>query len=194
MKRMKYLILFLSAVFLFSSIMVPTVSAKEQAQNIPEEIVNEEDFEPVNKVLSAIEKLPEDVYAQGEQATVEWLSQETGYEVYVDDNGMVQFEDNRMKVQFNLAACIGAVGVAVVSNGLPFTKLLKVKKALKALGGTTKAIKKIKKSYDEYRYNGFSRKKSLKKAVNDASSTLGKDLKGALLDFFNISAVIGSCT
>lgn len=89
MKGMKHFILLFSAVFLFSSIMVPTVSAKEQAQKIPKEIVNEEDFEPVNNVLSAVENLPEDVYAQDEEATTEWLSRETGYEVYVDGQGMV---------------------------------------------------------------------------------------------------------
>ncbi|WP_157796160.1 hypothetical protein [Bacillus xiapuensis] len=35
MKGMKHFIFLLSAVFLFSSITVPTVSAKEQAQKIP---------------------------------------------------------------------------------------------------------------------------------------------------------------
>lgn len=93
-----------------------------------------------------------------------------------------------------MTGCVGAVGVAIVSNGLLFTKLLKVKKGLKALGGTTEAVKKIKKKYDHYRWNGFDRKKSLNKAVDDVSDTLGKDVKDALLDFFNISNVIANCT
>lgn len=37
----------------------------------------------------------------------------------------------------NVPACIAAVGIAIVSNGLPFTKILKVKQAIKALDGVS---------------------------------------------------------
>lgn len=223
--RKKSFLCILTIFFLFSSLVLPSSFASAQEISNPDSITIEEDFEPVIDVLSSIEDIPDDVISQGPEATVNWLSEKTGYRVYIDDNETIQFAEDlsdnvisqvpggdwlpgkpryrvgdlpfeEMEIQpyFNTWGCIGAVGIAIVSNGIPFSKILKVKKALNALGGTAKTVGKIKKYYDEYRWNGFSRSKSLQKAVDKASDTLGKDLKDALLDFFNISNVIANCT
>ncbi|WP_264739801.1 hypothetical protein [Cytobacillus firmus] len=87
---------------------------------------------------------------------------------------------------------VAAVGIALVSNGLPFSKILKVKDAIKALGGVTKAVSN-KSYYDKYRYNGFSRSDSIRKALNSASDGLAASKKSALLDFFNLTNVVATC-
>ncbi|MCP3742777.1 hypothetical protein [Rossellomorea sp. BNER] len=194
------IILVLVAVFLFSSV-APSLSFAESEPKVTEEQLQKEheDFEEVKPILAAIEKIPEKVVAQGPEKTAEWLQKETGYFVTVDSKQVLQFskvDPNTRELEirsFNSWACIGAIGVALVSNGIPFTKILKVKAAIKALGGVSKTVSKVKKYYDEYRFNGFSRNDSIRKALDSASDGLAADTKSALLDFFNLSAVIGSC-
>ncbi|WP_426891894.1 hypothetical protein [Rossellomorea aquimaris] len=93
----------------------------------------------------------------------------------------------------SVAGCVAAVGIAIVSNGLPFSKILKVKSAIKALGGVSKTVSKVKKYYDKYRFNGFSRNDSIRKALDSASDGLAANTKSALLDFFNLTNVVANC-
>lgn len=83
--------------------------------------------------------------------------------------------------------------MAIISNGIPLTKILKVKKFIDQFGGTVKMVKSIKYWYDQYRKN-YSKSTALKKAVNKVSERTAKATREALLDFFGISAIIGSCS
>ncbi|QWI68508.1 hypothetical protein ER45_016240 [Bacillus mycoides] len=181
---------------LFTSL-VPTSSLALESRITKVEQKNENEmFDHSKMILQAIEDIPNDVVNQGPQQTAEWLQTKTGYYVTVDSKENLNFrkdaKTNTLK-RASVSGCLGAVGVAIVSNGLPFSKILKVKSALKALGGTTQAVSKIKKYYDSYRYNGFSRSDSIRKALNSAGDGLAANTKSALLDFFNLSTVIANC-
>ena len=188
--------------FLFSSV-APGISFAAETKNTKleqqqQQTIDKEFFGQSETILKAIENIPNSVVEQGPQKTAEWLQNKTGYYVTVDEKQNLIFNEtsptqSKNIQSFSVSGCVGAVGVALVSNGIPFSKILKVKSALKALGGTANAVSKIKKYYDSYRYNGFSRGDSIKKALNKASSGLSSDVKSALLDFFNLSNVIANC-
>ncbi|MDY7224480.1 hypothetical protein P4475_18565 [Halalkalibacterium halodurans] len=202
----KKLISFLVAVMMFNVAAAPLASANDTSeehldsdvdQDVLEEfeLESEADFEVMSDILLAIEELPYEIIDEGPDAVVEWLSNYSEeYFVTIDDEGLLQFHEAGFQAQFSVPGCIGAVGAALLLNGIPFAKITKVKKALDALGGTAKAVKEIKKWYDKYRYGGFSRTKALNKAVNKVSSSLSSSLKTALLDFFNINIIIANCT
>jgi hypothetical protein len=216
----KRFIPFLAVSFLLGSL-APTISkaampvqSVEQIELTPQEkAIDNKIFEQSEVLLGAIENIPDNIVEQGPQATAEWFQNQTGYIVTVDSEQNLRFSeassteviDNQTDIdtpakllkptdpQYNLTGCIAAVGIALVSNGLPFSKILKVKSAIKVLGGTTKAVTVIKDLYDSYRWNGFSRSDAIRKALNGAAGGLASDLKSALLDFFNISNVIANC-
>jgi hypothetical protein len=167
-------------------------------------------FNETEKVLMAIENIPVEVIEQGAESTAEWLQNETGIGITLEDGENLIFdlpEEQRtvntspivspgypiVSPDLNVPACIVAVGIAIVSNALPFTKITKVKSALQALGGTTAAINKIKKRYDIYRYGGFTIRRALQKAMDDVSSGLSSTLKAAFLDLFNLTSIIANC-
>lgn len=188
-----------ASLLLFSSISVPISKAAESSTPIESStntLSNSEyNFKEIETALSAIENIPNDVLNQGNEEIIQWFKIETGLQVYIE-NDILKFKDTS-QIQmygFNTAGCISAIGIALVTNGIPLTKITKVKSALNALGGTANAVKKIKKYYDKYRFNGFSRNDSLKKALNNASSGLAKDLQSSLLDFFNLTNVIANCS
>ncbi|MED3469337.1 hypothetical protein P4485_26465 [Bacillus thuringiensis] len=189
-----------ASLLLFSSISVPisTVSASSPTFIEPSTSISsnsEYNFNEIETALSAIENIPNDVLNQGDKEIIEWFKAETGLAVYIE-NDILKFKDSS-KLQmygFNTAGCISAIGIALVTNGIPLTKITKVKSALNALGGTANAVKKIKTYYDKYRFNGFSRNDSFKKALNSASSGLAKDLQSSLLDFFNLTNVVANCS
>ncbi|MCY9513623.1 hypothetical protein [Paenibacillus apiarius] len=130
--------------------------------------------------------------AQGEEKTVEWLTQYTGMNVIIQE-GNIKFSPEFLP-SFSIPGCIGAIGLALISAGLPFTKILKVKKALDALGGTAKFVKAFYDSYKLYKSYGHSTTAAVKKAINSIGGSLKADLKDALLDFFNINNIIANCT
>ncbi|PFJ17273.1 hypothetical protein COD67_09900 [Bacillus cereus] len=184
---------------LFSSISIPISQAAESPTSIESSTntpsTQEINFIEIETALSAIEDIPNEVLNQGNNATIQWLKTETGFEISIE-NDLLKF-NNISATQmrgFNTSGCIAAIGIAIVTNGIPLTKITKIKSALKALGGTANAVKKIKKYYDRYRFNGFSRNDSLKKALNSASSGLAKDLQSSLLDFFNLTNVFANCS
>jgi hypothetical protein len=194
----KKLLAIISAVFLFSFV-APSFSSASGPKISEEELaVDNEFFEQTEVVLDAIDKLPNGIIKQGPEKIAKWLENKTGLYVTIDENETLLFSeiDPSTQPQFQtrgIAGCVSAVGIALVGNGIPLSKITKVKKAIKALGGVTATVKKVKKAYDEYRFNGFSRNDSIKKALNSATKGLAGDTKAALLDFFYISGVIANC-
>ncbi len=140
-------LLFFTLVFLFSSVTPTFASAKnkknEEGMSYGEiEEASVKDFEVKENILLAIENLPDETIKQGPEEVAAYFSEETGYYVYVDENEVIRFEDDSISPMFNVWGCIGAVGVALVSNGIPLAKLGKIKDALNVLGGTVEAVKK----------------------------------------------------
>ncbi|QOK25941.1 hypothetical protein IIE26_20020 [Cytobacillus oceanisediminis] len=196
--KIKKLIFLIGAVFLFSSLSTGLALAEEPAITEEEVAIDNEMFEQTELILGAIEKIPNGIVKQGPQKTAQWLENKTGLYVTVDSEENLFFSETAPPEEgtiqaLSVSGCVAAVGIALVSNGLPFSKILKVKDAIKALGGVTKAVSKIKSYYDKYRYNGFSRSDSIRKALNSASDGLAASTKSALLDFFNLTNVVANC-
>ncbi|MGH0951349.1 hypothetical protein [Bacillus mycoides] len=185
----------LISIFLLNSL-VPIISSASEVESksidieLKKQEIDTKIFNQSEIILKAIEDIPNYIVKQGPQETAKWLETTTGYPVSIDNNENLIFNKQRVKRSWG---CAGAVGVALVSNGLPFSKIFKVKSALKALGGTNAAISKIKKSYDSYRYNGFARSDSIRKALNSVADGFAANTKASLLDFFNLTNVIANC-
>lgn len=201
MRKLRNYIYIMVSVFLFSMVAPSFASAIDTSDAAPtknERLADSEMFDQTENVLKSIEKIPNAVLGKGIEATAEWFEKETGLFVsiyYREGEGFLKFgeQDPNLIRTSNVAGCVTAVGIALVNNAFSFTKITKIKSALKALGGTTKAVKKIKKHYDEYRYGGFSRYKAMDKALHDASKGLNKDVKDALLDFFSLTGIVANC-
>ena len=188
-KMKKALILFMSFTLLFISLGIHASVAHAQPQ---EDFFVNEGFYELQTVLSAIEHIPDAVVAQGEEKTVEWLTQHTGMKAIAQEGNLQFFPE--FLPSFNIPGCIGAIGLALITVGFPFTKILKVKKALDALGGTVKFVKAFAQSYQLYKSYGYSTTTAVKKALQSIGGSLKADLYNALLDFFNINNILGNCT
>lgn len=196
--KFKKLLTLITAVFLFSTLAPVFASASESEISEEEKALDDEMFAQTELILGAIEELPKGIIKQGPEKTAEWLQKKTGLYVTVDAEENLLFSETPPVPEgtfqtLSVAGCVAAVGIAIVSNGLPFSKILKVKDAIKALGGVTKTVSTVKKYYDKYRFNGFSRSDSIRKALNSAADGLSSSTKSALLDFFNLTNVVANC-
>lgn len=142
--------------------------------------------------------MPQSIADQGIDAGVKWLNEnktsEFAKHVFVNQNGSLVLKStapsNKSTVRtLDWGACISAVGVAVVSNAIPWTKILKVKKAAKAVGGMTKMTKMITTAYQHQRNLGLSRTNALKKAVSISARTFPEDVQQALIEFFSLGGL-----
>lgn len=131
--------------------------------------------------LSLVEDMPDDVIDTGDAAIEEWLRARGALE-----------PTGEIRPQFNIFACVGAVGAAILTLGP--AKIVKIKSALKAAGGVVTFVRKYKRAYDAARRDGQSIGASVRRGVREGASAAGPELQEALLDLFGISAVIGACT
>ncbi|MBC1435784.1 hypothetical protein HB848_10570 [Listeria rocourtiae] len=155
---------------------------------------NEDEMEVVEKIYTAVEEIPESVVNSGESNTVEWLEEETGYPVALTNDDKLQFyvEDPNQISTRGVLGCAVAIGTAIFAVGFPASKILKLKAALKALGGATKFAKQF---YVSYRYYAKKRTKAaaLKKTINSIGKNLKADMRNALYDLLGITAIIDQC-
>lgn len=128
--------------------------------------------------LGALEKMPESVIKKGPEAMSRWL-QENGFQAQVAAAGVV--------------TCAGAIVVALVSNGLGFLKILKIRAALKAAGGAKKFASTVIKAYKKFKRAGKSSRDAVRAAVAEAGGKGGGEAVKALLEFFSINAVLSAC-
>lgn len=167
-----------------------TNNVQQEQSNVTTEQVQQEEQDLTN-TLSAIEKMPNSVIDQGEPAIDNYL-QDNGVDTKQESNK----EDGTITREASVgsvSACAGSVGYAAVTNLTP-AKILKVKSAIKTVGGATKFVNKMKPAYKAARKTGKSKTNSVKAAASKAASKAGPDTKEALLDFFGISTIVGSCS
>lgn len=155
------------------------------------------------KLLHAIEQLPSE--KQSAEEVAEWLSNHSGLTItaegeYLNFGSLEQIGESEVQIPnisaysfsvIEIAACVGALGGLI-----PVTKILKVHKLLDTLGGATKVMQQVLTNYKYYRKDkGYSQTKALSQALEDFSvaSKLSSASKQLFMDFFNISAIIGSC-
>ena len=186
-------ILFLVLVFLFSSIAPNIADAKAENPVQENELIDETFDKTTLEILNAIENIPQEELEKGPEFAKNWFNENTSLHVTLDSKGNLQFNTQSGISTFGVIACSTAIGVALVSNVFSITKITKIKSAIKALGGVKKAASSINKWYKKYREGGFSRTKSIEKAMDKASAGLGSEVKLALLDFFSLTNVMAAC-
>ncbi|MET4563484.1 hypothetical protein ABIA69_004697 [Lysinibacillus parviboronicapiens] len=204
---------FCCSALLISGVTLSATSIQASELTNEEEIyLNELGFNKeseVYKLLLAIEQLPPE--EQDAEEIAKWLSNESGLTITAEgeylnfglvsgDESVEQLDVSEVQNPYivsrsysftEIAACVGALGGLV-----PVTKILKINKVLKSLGGAAKVMEQVLTNYKYYRKNkGYSQSKALNQALEDFSvgSKLSSGSKQLLLDFFNINVIIGSC-
>lgn len=201
LKYRSQIILAVVSVFLFSILGTTAAEAVESPndQSLVRDTNLEEEFPSLlssQKALYAIENIPESVIDQGSDAILKWFRNNTDDQSIVDDmNAAVEQmkqSDKPFKTE-GVISCIGAVGGAVAGLVLYPAKLLKIKKALKALGGVKTFVTKTYQYYNHYKKKYRSKKTAWNKAVSKAASKASPEIKEAIMDFFGITTIVGAC-
>lgn len=152
----------------------------------------------INSYLGLIENMPEDVADNGIDSGVKWLNENKnsdydGYK-FIAQNGNVQLVQDKEGFQTEGAgACVTAVGAAIAQNAIPWAKILKVKKAAKAMGGIQKMSGKISTAYKHQRNLGKSKTAALKAGTSVAMRTFPEATRNAVIEFFSLGAVGTAC-
>lgn len=112
------------------------------------------------QLLRVIDQIPEEVLLAGDQATQRWVS------VNLLHNAATPGKATTYK---SFLGCSGAILATIGTTVIPAAKLLKIKRYMKALGGTTQAIKLLWGA-------SFSYEKL--QALGGAAAALGAELLG----------------
>ncbi|WP_258045009.1 hypothetical protein [Streptomyces sp. SM11] len=128
------------------------------------------------EALRIIESIPEEILAQGEEATVRWL-EARGQIAAVPDGGQVLYA-------FNLGGCARGIALPVGSNIFAIAKVYKVKKAIDKLGGVNKVIKKIQSK---------KKGKTFKKGIMEVFEEAGGGIGAIAAEILGIDGVVKNC-
>ncbi|PGL72070.1 hypothetical protein [Bacillus sp. AFS055030] len=166
-------------------------------------------------MLDVIENMPDDVIANGPQAIFNYMRYNTpgipaGSYQYIDSGDEVYFQISKPRSSFalpgqnndvmppyypnfNTGECIVAIGIALLGGAIPISKILKIKSALKTVGGATKLVSKLSSEYKRFKALGYTRKTAFKKGWESAISNHGAEVKQALWTLFNIGDIYYNC-
>ncbi|WP_019421323.1 hypothetical protein [Paenibacillus sp. OSY-SE] len=137
-------------------------------------------FVQAERVLDAIERMPDSVINSGPDAIIEWLNTNTEFQIS-------EFETS------GAIGCVSAVVVALASLVYAPAKLAKIKDAMKAAGGTVKFMNKVLETYKVAKGMGLSTMEAIKMGVQDAAKTAGKEVVEAIIGFFGVGAIYSAC-
>ncbi|WP_240463665.1 hypothetical protein [Paenibacillus apiarius] len=145
-----------------------------------EGVISNENFVQAQKVLSAIERMPDSVINSGPDAIIEWLNKNTDLQISeFGTSGVV--------------GCVSAVGLALASLIFAPAKITKIKDAIKAAGGTVKFVNKVLETYKVAKGMGIGTMEAIKMGLQDAAKTAGKEVITALMGIFGVGSVYSSC-
>lgn len=180
----------LSGVLVFSA--VGSVSAADSDQIALEEAslendayISDEQVKDLEEVFAAIETLPEDVINEGDEAVVDYLQDNVSDGIVVKEEGDV--------VAFGVVGCASAIGIAIISNVFPISKITKLKSVIKTAGGATTFAKTLVKSYNSARKFKATKSAAIKIAVKTAAKKSGPDTVAAVIEIFNVGSIYGAC-
>lgn len=144
------------------------------------------------RIFKAIESIPEGVLKKGDAAAHEWLKRRIGE----DDLTIYLTADSveRDPLGFNAWHCGAAIGAALLSGAIPITKLTKLRSFLRGAGGAVTFARTFYSAFRAARQQGLAVRPAINRAVNQAASTAGPEVRDALLSIFMIDAVIVACT
>ncbi|MBX6765274.1 MAG: hypothetical protein IRY88_16630 [Rubrobacteraceae bacterium] len=144
---------------------------------------SEIDQQALVDTFSAVEDLPDSVVVQGEKATREWLSNRLGVDAELA--GIYQPQ--------GIFGCASAIGVALVSNAIGIAKILKIRAAIRAVGGAYRFARIIVNAYRVARGRGLGRLAAIRYAARRAAIVSGEDVYGPLLALFSLGSVVDAC-
>ncbi|MED5049446.1 hypothetical protein P9738_20530 [Bacillus siamensis] len=201
LKYKSQIILTVVSVFLFSILGTTAAEAVEpqDTQPLVRDSNLEEEFPNLltsQKALYAIENIPESVINQGSDAILDWFRNNIDDQSIVDDMNAAVAEIKQSDKPFKtegVLSCISAVGTALASLIFTPAKLLKIKKAIKALGGVKTFVTKTYQYYNYYKKKYRSKRTAWDKAVSKAASKAGPEIKEAIMDFFGVTAIVAAC-
>lgn len=189
-------------------------SAAAFATTEPHEVLEDEALSQgqLTDVFLAIDDIPASVLAQGDEAVSRWLQGRLSVDtrtMMVPIDEVEEFEDlsgrphtvplsNKNKGQeapdFNLAACVGTIGLTFLTGVIPVSRIVKVKEVFKAAGGATQFVKTFYSAYRRAKARRQSTRTAIATAVREAARAARPDARAALLDLFGITTMIGNCT
>ncbi|MCG1817377.1 hypothetical protein K4T54_08625 [Staphylococcus epidermidis] len=142
--------------------------------------------------------MPDSVANNGIDSGVKWLNQNKGQDYkgykYIATDRNIQLVPNcKTVVTYGKEACALTIDNAIAQNAIPWAKILKVKKAAKAVGGIQKLFGKIKVAYKHQRNLGKSRKMALKSGTKVAMKAFPKVTRQAVLELFSLGRVATAC-
>ena len=135
--------------------------------------------EQLIEAFSAIEEIPASVIKRGDQAVRNWL----GRRLQVVAGGQ----------QRGVWACAKAIGFALVSNAIPVAKILKIRAAIRAVGGARNFANILQLAYATGIKRGYTRWGAMKYAAKRAADVSGVDVVNALLGLFSLDGVVSNC-
>ncbi len=126
-----------------------TVSVSEAAANF--NFTSDFDF-ALDRLLAAIEEIPDDILQKGDEALHQWLVEHghrAGNEKLKRDDSSEAESLSLLKrgelaaraSLWKIAKCVAAIVQLLGTTAIPAAKLLRIKKYIKALGGTKEAVK-----------------------------------------------------
>lgn len=136
---------------------------------------NDVDEEGLAEAFSLIEQIPDSVATRGEKAARKWL------EAKVQASTLEDSYQTR-----GIWSCARSVATAILANGIP---VLKLRKAIKALGGGYRFARFIVRTYQRTR----SLRKTARITANRVLKITGEDVFGALLALFSLEGVKRNC-
>jgi len=138
------------------------------------------DYEGLTKVFSAIEDIPDAAIAKGERAVRKWLSR--------------RLQDDAEGQGRGFWGCVWAVGKFVALNAIPVAKILKIRQAIKALGGVRNFVAIFQYAYRATRKKGYKKWGAVWFAARHVAEVSGVEVASAIAAFFEIDAVWNNCT
>ncbi|MFI1989662.1 hypothetical protein [Actinoplanes sp. NPDC020271] len=141
--------------------------------------------------LSIIENIPDEI--ENDEAAVQaYLDRETA--VAQSELGSAAATATGTVHAFSSTwGCVSAVVIALASNVFSISKILKIKRIIKAVGGVKKVVKKVRAVYKEARKAKYSKTDALRLGVMEAVGGLGTEAVSLLLSFFSLDKVYSNC-
>lgn len=131
--------------------------------------------EGLAEAFSLIEQIPDSVAVRGEKAARRWLRAKM----------QTSAPDDSYQAR-GIWSCARSVAIAILANGIP---VLKLRKAIKALGGGYRFARFIVRTYNRTR----SFRKTARITANRVLKITGEDVFGALLALFSLEGVKRNC-
>lgn len=158
--------------------------------------LEDEQFEMLEELLMAIDNIPDEVIQSNNQIVImTWIKNNVENTTLKSNLGLAinKFRNQGEVTTHGVVSCAGAVLSALASNLFAPLKITKIKAVIKAAGGVTKFVQKIKSAYDSYRKLGYNRQLAFNRAIDAAAGKASADVKAAIQDFFGITGLLAAC-